>query len=75
MVTWPVFDVSLGAFDGHPEVAAFVADTASLAKPFSGMSTDCRHWCFPGAVLEARTHRLYCLLAKGCIEAAPKLFC
>ena len=66
MRVWPTFNLTIGLPSSHPELAAF--DTA-------GHITDCRHLCFPGAVLEARTRVLQQLLSQGCAEAVEPIFC
>ena len=66
MRVWPTINLTIGLPSSHPELAAF--DTA-------GHITDCRHLCFPGAVLEARTRVLQQLLSQGCAEAVEPIFC
>lgn len=66
MRVWPTFNLTIGLPSSHPELAAF--DTA-------GRITDCRHLCFPGAVLEARTRVLQRMLGQGCTEAVKPIFC
>ena len=75
MTLWPVFNVSIGLPQSHPQLASF--DTQERI-------TDCRHLCFPGSMLEARTQVLYSLVVGeegrargggGCVASSSRLFC
>ena len=57
---WPVNELSAARHDGHIEWASRIS--------YRNISyIDCRHFCFPGAVLEARNEQLLALLDSGCV--------
>ena len=56
-----VFDLSAGMSGDHSAVARG-----------GGAKLDCRHWCLPGAVLEARNQLLFGLLKGDCLQVSRR---
>ena len=52
----PMVELSLPAHDNHPGsvLGAGTGAAATGARPESKLGYDCRHWCLPGYMLEAR---------------------
>ena len=70
---WPTLNLSLRQPGNHPELAAWEEEDGGDYDRDNRSSgrrrvTDCRHFCFPGSVLEVRTAVLYNLLRRGCVH-------
>ena len=57
---WPVHELSASRHEGHIE-------WASNHSYRNLRYIDCRHFCFPGAVLEARNEQLLALIDSDCV--------
>ena len=67
---WPVSKLSASQPHNHIEWANNKSADVRMSRVVVYRSVryiDCRHFCFPGSVLEARNEQLFSMLDAGCV--------